>query len=109
MKTITAYECEICGNISTSKSGTLQHEEMCKWAAKGHDVWVENGDVKHAPRIPAEVFGPHSYAEDGTSDCGYGCGCWMGSSSSGGPVNPFGCCPHNPIQYVNFKIPKETV
>lgn len=30
-----------------------------------------------------------------TSDCANGCGCWMGSSRSGGPdgVDPFGKCP----------------
>jgi len=33
-----------------------------------------------------------------TSDCKHGCGCWMGSSRSGGPdgVDPFGKCPENP-------------
>lgn len=32
-----------------------------------------------------------------TSDCEYGCGCWMGQSRSGGPdgVDPFGPCPGN--------------
>lgn len=44
-------------------------------------------------------YGPHKYAEhDGTSDCKYGCGCWMGPSRSGGPdgLDPFGVCPGNP-------------
>ena len=33
-----------------------------------------------------------------TSDCKYGCGCWMGQSSSGGPegIDPFGSCPKAP-------------
>lgn len=33
-----------------------------------------------------------------TSDCAYGCGCWMGGSRSGGPdgVDPFGACPNAP-------------
>lgn len=36
-----------------------------------------------------------------TSDCCYGCGCWMGGSRSGtrdehDPTDPFGECPGNP-------------
>ena len=33
-----------------------------------------------------------------TSDCSYGCGCWMGGSQSGGPegIDPFGACPKAP-------------
>ena len=43
-------------------------------------------------------YGPHSYAIEGTSDCKFGCGCWMGPSRSGGPtgLDPFGFCPKNP-------------
>ncbi len=43
-------------------------------------------------------FGPHKYADhDGTSDCRYGCGCWIGPTRSGAPagVNPLGKCPQN--------------
>lgn len=41
-------------------------------------------------------YGEHKY--HGNSDCEYGCGCWMGSSNSGGPtgLDPFGTCPNNP-------------
>lgn len=41
---------------------------------------------------------PHSYEEDGTSDCAHGCGGWAGPSRSGGPdgVDPFGECPAHP-------------
>lgn len=44
-------------------------------------------------------FGGHKYATDGTSNCEHGCGCWMGSSHSGGPVglDPLGQCPGNPL------------
>jgi len=33
-----------------------------------------------------------------TSECSYGCGCWMGKSMSGGPpgIDPFGACPKAP-------------
>ena len=44
-------------------------------------------------------YGQHKYAgHDGTSDCKYECGCWMGPARSGGPlgVDPFGECPGNP-------------
>lgn len=47
----------------------------------------------------AKEYGGHKYADhDGTSDCQYGCGCWMGPARSGGPVglNPGGVCPKNP-------------
>jgi len=45
-------------------------------------------------------YGQHSYPDkEGTSDCSYGCGCWMGPARSDGPVgiDPFGHCPLNPI------------
>lgn len=46
-----------------------------------------------------EDFGSHLYysRQSGTSDCEYGCGCWMGPARSGGPagVDPFGKCPGN--------------
>lgn len=44
-------------------------------------------------------YGRHSYREEGTSDCKYGCGCWAGDANSGGPVglDPLsGECPNNP-------------
>ena len=44
-------------------------------------------------------YGGHKYADhDGTSDCKFGCECWMGPSRSGGPagLDPFGTCPKNP-------------
>jgi len=44
-------------------------------------------------------YGGHDYPnQDGTSDCKYGCGCWMGPARSGGPtgLDPFGDCPKNP-------------
>jgi len=49
----------------------------------------------HGPK----KYGGHKYADhDGTSDCKYGCGCWMGPARSGGPtgIDPFGKCPKNP-------------
>ncbi len=45
-------------------------------------------------------YGPHDYGEGGgTSDCKYGCGCWMGPARSDGPpgIDPFGHCPDNPV------------
>lgn len=64
---------------------------------EGHDWWYENG-VKHAPKVAPLSHGSHHYpGDDGTSDCSHGCGCWMGPYRSGGPVNPGGRCPENPI------------
>jgi hypothetical protein len=46
-----------------------------------------------------EDFGNHRYASHrGTSDCEYGCGCWMGPARSGSKhagVAPGGKCPNN--------------
>lgn len=45
-------------------------------------------------------YGEHKYDDnhDRTSDCKYGCGCWMGPCRSGGPagLDPRGDCPNNP-------------
>lgn len=48
----------------------------------------------HGPK----KYGPHQYAEHGTSDCAFGCGCWAGDTRSGGPpgMDPLGACPKNP-------------
>jgi hypothetical protein len=50
------------------------------------------------PRPPSPKNGGHKYQPEGTSDCEYGCGCWMGGFGSGGPdgIDPFGKCPKNP-------------
>lgn len=49
------------------------------------------GRPGHDPDNPGECF---------TSDCANGCGCWAGSSRSGGPagVDPFGECPNAPAK-----------
>ncbi|MEK9184750.1 MAG: hypothetical protein AAB866_01115 [Patescibacteria group bacterium] len=55
----------------------------------------------HSPK----EYGKHKYPNpDGTSDCQYGCGCWMGPSRSGGPtgLDPFGICPKNPVDGILF-------
>ena len=47
----------------------------------------------------SKEYGEHKYADDdGTSDCEYGCECWMGRTNSGGPtgIDPHGTCPKNP-------------
>lgn len=48
----------------------------------------------HYPGVEAADRGDDFF----TSDCTYGCGCWMGASRSGGPdgVDPFGACPNAP-------------
>ena len=98
MKEVKAWACEFCGKITVlSKEGAEQHEEMCRWKKIEHDVWVDNGNVCHAPKVPSELFGDHEFGDlDHTSNCVHGCGCWMGLTRSGGPVNPFGQCPNNP-------------
>lgn len=65
---------------------------------KGHSIWVENGVVCTAPTVDRARFGGHAYDnggyEKGIRDCS--CGAYMLSSSSAGPVDPFGPCPLNP-------------
>ena len=48
-------------------------------------------------------YGGHKYSgHDGRNDCAHGCGCWVGSFNSGGPLglDPFGTCPNNPVDGV---------
>lgn len=64
----------------------------------GFDNWTENETVYTAPTVDQNEFGGHDYDhggyEQGIRDCK--CGASMLSSSSSGPVNPFGACPMNP-------------
>lgn len=65
---------------------------------RGWSVWIESGTWYTAPTVDRRSFGGHAYDnggyEEGIRDCS--CGCFMLSSASGGPVNPFGPCPKNP-------------
>ncbi len=66
----------------------------------GFSVWIECGVWYTAPKLLKKDFGPHTFNmphafDDGVRDCP--CGCWILSSSSGGPIDPFGPCPLNPI------------
>lgn len=64
-----------------------------------HAVWVEWGVWYTAPTVDKARFGGHAYDnggyERGIRNCP--CGCHMGSSSSSGPVDPWGPCPENPL------------
>jgi len=96
---------EFAGGVTTAeasvkrdamKAARQRQDEEQRWKDEGHAVWHQHGGMKHAPRVDPEVFGPHSYPhQDGTSDCSHGCGCWMGPTRSGGPVDPMGACPEN--------------
>lgn len=63
---------------------------------------MPNGDDYSKPR-----HGPHDFS-DGAHDCRYGCGCWMGSFSSGGPagLDPNGECPQNPLEGKGLSSPE---
>lgn len=69
-------------------------------AKEGYSLWIENGMWCSAPIVDPSKFGEHAYGnggyEMGIRDCP--CGCFMLSSSSGGPVDPYGKCPKNPIE-----------
>lgn len=111
MKQVVRYVCEVCNKEHPTPTMATECEasdrkfkalretvaaEEKRWTDQGHEVWYEYSGMKHAPKVDAKKFGPHSYDEDGTSDCAHKCGCWMGPAASGGPVNPFGACPNNP-------------
>lgn len=66
--------------------------------------YIEDGDLKHS-YVDPDKFGLHDYPAKPhrTSNCTYGCGCWAGPVRSGGPVDPFGPCPRNPIAKKNEK------
>lgn len=64
--------------------------------------------------LPAPNFGGHHYPgcdvadiDTFTSDCAYGCGCWMGAFRSGGPdgVDPRGACPNLPSEFRGDGVP----
>lgn len=65
---------------------------------RGWSRWIEEGVWFTAPKVSSRDFGAHAYGKGGygrgITDCP--CGCFMLSSSSGGPVDPFGPCPRNP-------------
>lgn len=83
--------------LELQKEREKEKEEEKKLRKEGYDVWAEYGGRKIAKHVDSEKFGPHKYIDcDGTSDCEYKCGCWMGPSRSGGPVDPWGACPKNP-------------
>lgn len=63
---------------------------------RGWSLWIENGVWFTSPKVSPRSFGKHDYNggyRKGIRDCR--CGCFMLSSSSGGPVDPFGACPKN--------------
>jgi DNA-directed RNA polymerase subunit RPC12/RpoP len=79
--------------------------EVCGKTAVCNDVHHDHLSVDEAVSFKKKAnVGGHWYpgCEDDdnffTSDCEHGCGCWMGSSNSGGPkgVDQFGACPENP-------------
>jgi len=92
------YQAQLCEarDLDICKERARRLLDERRWHSKGHDTWIEDGQMKHAKRVDPEAYGPHKFTQDGTSDCAYGCGCWMGPARSGGPVNPFGACPNHP-------------
>lgn len=90
-----ALRCEERDRENRKQHESARAEER-KWQDQGHDVWYERGGMKHAVSVDPNVFGHHDYWDyQGTNDCRFSCGCWMGPTASGGPINPFGPCPNN--------------
>lgn len=65
---------------------------------RGWAAWIESGTWFTARKVDPKKFGKHAYDnggyEQGIRECP--CGCFMGSYSSSGPVDPWGPCPKNP-------------
>lgn len=84
-------------NITKTSLGT-SHDIAWPTPAPGMSVWIENGEWFTASTVDPKTHGTHAYDEGGYEkgihDCT--CGCYMMSSSSGGPVDPAGACPDNP-------------
>lgn len=78
------------GKIRIGPSDVFSDPQM----RPGWSRWIESGVWFCAPTVDPEKFGGHAYG-DGTGECP--CGCSMYSASSGGPVDPFGACPSNPL------------
>lgn len=86
---IKRIESEISKELTLKLQEERENDE--KFRKDGFDVWAEYGGKKVAKHVNSKKFGPHKYIDcDGTSDCEYGCGCWMGPARSGGPVDPWG-------------------
>ena len=86
-------EEELAFKILQKRKGHMITLEVLE---EDESIWFEEGNI-HTSKVDPKKFSSHKYADhDGTSDCQYGCGCWMGSSRSGGKVDPFGPCPNNP-------------
>jgi len=68
--------------------------------AKSHIVHPDNTEDVNMPNGHdyLKEYGPHQYRDDGMGKCQNGCGCYMASAHSGGPIglDPFGECPNNP-------------
>jgi hypothetical protein len=121
MRQVIRYVCSECNQEHHSPEWAERCEKQDKerkadraeavakekyWTDKGHDVWYERSGMKNAPKVDPTKFGKHDFGDqEFTQDCSYGCGCWMGSSASGGPVNPFGPCPNNPHPVLLNRIP----
>jgi len=113
VKKIVKYVCDGCGveypNSSQAKLCERKDADRLKIMRRNTEKhkqellkqnlseWAEDDGMKTCERVDPKKFGPHKYQEEGTSDCAYGCGCWMGSCRSGGKVDPFGMCPKNPL------------
>ena len=80
------------------KTEIPNNRETWQTERQGYSRWVENGHAYEAPTVDPEKFGPHDYNKPGMRGQGKcKCGCAMWSSSSSGPVDPFGRCPENPL------------
>jgi len=78
--------------------GRDEYADPMAWAAKQMNAEPAAQSARKRSNV-GQHFYPGCQARNSeefyTSDCERGCGCWMGSSRSGGPegIDPFGACP----------------
>jgi hypothetical protein len=92
------WETEEPSSVKSDKTSLGRGRLPIPRPRPGWSIWVESGEWFTAPTVDPQQFGAHAYAGEAFAkvrDCP--CGCWMLASSSGGPVDPFGACPLNPM------------
>ena len=94
IKTLTLSDLENC-NRRADNAYELGDSKSIYVLPPGYAQWIEWGIMYAAPTVVSDR--KHNYVNDYTGK-GFRsgsciCGCYMGGSSSSGPVDPFGPCP----------------
>jgi len=100
---IRRLHAEVLGYLKTDQTGNWGTDfEGRGFAIEALRELGKNADAEESEdeTVLSERKGGHRYGPVGaTSNCAFGCECWMGRTNSGGPrgTDPFGKCPKNPM------------